>query len=431
MALLGFAVFAMFFGAGNLIFPPYLGLETGSQWFSGFLCFIAVECGMAIAALLAALRQPRGFAGIAAPLGGPPALLLESLVALCMGPLVVVPRTVAAVYELAVRPNFPGVPPWVSSALFIAPVALACLKRSKLVAVLGKALAPVILVSLAALLLSGILRPLAAPREAQDTAFALRAGLEAGYQTMDMLGALMLSFVVSGMTDRLGYVGPRQRLGVSFAACALACAALFAVYGGLTYLGASASAVYSEKLGRSGLLLALTKALLGPLGLPVMALIVTGACVTTAIGFTSASAECFRELSGNRLPYGPLVIGSCALSFGIANLGISSIVSLTAPVLELVYPVLISLVLLSFFDRRVANVNIHRGAALMGLLAALLSLVDRQTPLSLGADKLPLADAGLAWVLPALLGGAAGGLVSKKRNSVALFTSRGRAAPPM
>lgn len=111
--MLGFAVFAMFFGAGNLIFPPYLGLETGDAWFFGFLGFSAVECVMTMLSLLAAFLCKNGLRGIADPLGKRLSALVVAVVALCMGPLVVVPRTGATMVELAVRPIFVGAPPWV------------------------------------------------------------------------------------------------------------------------------------------------------------------------------------------------------------------------------------------------------------------------------------------------------------------------------
>lgn len=411
--MLGFAVFAMFFGAGNLIFPPYLGLETGDAWFFGFLGFSSIECGMTMLSLLAALLCQNGLRGIADPLGKRLSALVVAVVALCMGPLVVVPRTGATMVELAVRPIFVGAPLWVGSAAYFMLVALLCIRPTKLADIVGKALAPVLLVSLAVLMAKAVAAPLGEPTEAGDLLFVVKNGIEAGYQTMDMMGALLLSVVVSAMARQQGYTAKGKRLFIAGAACLVASLMLFAVYGGLTYLGATASGIFSAKLGRAGLLLAVTQALLPSLGLPVMAVIVISACVTTAIGFASAGAECLSELTGGRLKYAPLIVAECAVSFLISNLGISSIVDYAAPLLDLIYPVIITLVLLSFFRRRIRSAAVYRGAALMAFLTAALTLADRLVPASLGTDALPLFEIGLQWLLPAALGALAGALFGR------------------
>lgn len=416
--VLGFAIFAMFFGAGNLIFPPYLGLETGDQWPFGFLAFAAIECGMTMLSLLAAFRCEGGLGGIARHLGKPFSGLVVAAIALCMGPLVVVPRTAATMYELAIRPNFIGAPVWIPSAIYFILVALLCIRPTKLAGIVGKALAPVLMLSLAILMYKAFATPLGGPRNIEDFSSVLKTGLEAGYQTMDMMGALLLSVVVLGMARQQGYESSRKRLAIAGAACLIASLALFLVYAALTYLGASASQIYSTQLDRAELLLALSQMLLPSLGLPVMALIVTSACVTTAIGFISASAQCFAQLSGGRLKYVPLVVAACALSFFISTLGISSIIDYAAPLLELVYPVIITLVLLSFFDGHIRREGVYRGAALMAFLVAALTLIDRLIPASLGTDALPLAGIGLQWLFPAALGGAAGGLLSHVKSTM-------------
>lgn len=407
---LGFAVFAMFFGAGNLIFPPYLGHETGDAWLIGFLAFSAIECGMTMLALLAALRCENGLRDISSPLGKFVSTVVIAAVALCMGPLVVVPRTAATMYELAVRPIFAGTPSWIPSAAYFILVALLCLRPTKLAGIVGKSLAPILATALAFLMIKAAATPLGDPIAVASRSVVLKSGLEAGYQTMDMMGALLLSVVVTGMVRQQGYRSRSHGFAVAGAACFLASLMLFAVYGGLTYLGASASGVFSAKLGRTGLLLAITQTLLPVLGLPVMALIVISACITTAIGFASAGAACLEELSGGRLKYAPLIVAECAVSFLISNLGIASIIDCAAPLLELIYPAIITLVLLSLFGRRIRSVNVYRGAALLGFAAAALALADANLPVSLGTDALPFADIGLQWLLPAAAGGLGGSL---------------------
>ena len=101
--VIGFALFSMFFGAGNVIFPPYLGLESGSQWFLGFLCYYLADIGLALLALFAILRQ-NGSEGVTWPLGRIPAKVLMSAIVLCIGPMLAIPRTAATTYEMSLSP---------------------------------------------------------------------------------------------------------------------------------------------------------------------------------------------------------------------------------------------------------------------------------------------------------------------------------------
>jgi LIVCS family branched-chain amino acid:cation transporter len=408
--VLAFALFAMFFGAGNLIFPPYLGLESGNKWVYGFLCFIAIECGLALLALLAAFRFKDGLAGITGKLGRFFSTVIISAIALCLGPLIAIPRTAATTFELAAQPLVPACPSWIFSAIYFALVAIMCVKQTKIADIVGKILSPIMLAALAVLIVRGTVSPLGEAKAEYNIAVVLKDGFAAGYQTLDMMGAMLLSFVVLSMVGQQGYFTQKKQLAVVTVSGLIASAGLFAVYGGLAYLGASASQVFSEKLDRAELLLAITGALLGDWGAPLMGVIVTAACLTTAIGLVSSSAGCFEALLHGKVKYEVLVAVVCAVSYAISNLGISSIVRLASPLLELIYPVVISLVILSFFDRRIRNVNVYRGAALLGFVAAALSLVDAGIPVSLGTDALPLADIGLQWLLPAVVGGLAGGL---------------------
>ena len=102
ISIIGFAIFAMFFGAGNLIFPPYLGLLSGTGWFLSFLCFIIMDIGLSLLALLVVTRTGKGTEGITEKLGKLPSILILSLNAVCLGPLIAIPRTAL------LRMNFPS-----------------------------------------------------------------------------------------------------------------------------------------------------------------------------------------------------------------------------------------------------------------------------------------------------------------------------------
>lgn len=421
---LGFALFAMFFGAGNLIFPPYLGLTGGDNWVFGFLCFIAVDAGLAVLALLAVFRSGMGLAGVTGKLGRVLSGALIVINAVCLGPLVCIPRTAATTFELAVAPLVPGAGSWISSAVFFALVLALCLRPAKVVDIVGRILAPVMLAAIAVLVVKGIATPIGTPVHTSDVAASVKSGLEAGYQTMDMMGALLLSMVVYTSIAQYGYSDVKSQLRVTGIAGVMSSVGLFAVYGGLAYLGASASGVFSSDLTQAQLLLAVTDALLGPAGQILLGVIVAAACLTTAIGLATSCAECFVSLSNGKLRYKPLIIIVCIVSFLVSNVGLSEIISFAAPVLDLIYPVLMTLVILSFFDSRLRNANICRGAALAAFMVSAYALADKYAALDLGSSLLPLSGVGLAWLLPAILGALAGALIKPRgrmpENTVAV-----------
>jgi LIVCS family branched-chain amino acid:cation transporter len=113
--VIGFALFSMFFGAGNVIFPPYLGMEAGSEWFSGFACYFAADIGLALLTIIAMLKNGSDSAGIMRPLGKTASAILLTAVVLCIGPLLAIPRTAASTYEMSVLPLVSGVSPAVFS----------------------------------------------------------------------------------------------------------------------------------------------------------------------------------------------------------------------------------------------------------------------------------------------------------------------------
>lgn len=427
--VLGFALFAMFFGAGNLIFPPYLGLTSGGSWFPGFLSFIIIDAGLGVVALVAIVRTGEGISGITKPLGRVCSALMIFACAFCLGPLVCIPRTAAVTHELAIAPIISSCPQWLSSGIFFALVTLMCIRPSKIADIVGKVLSPIMLAALAALIIKGFVTPIGTPTGGSDVVTALRDGLEAGYQTMDMLGAVLLSVVFISSVHEKGYEDKRSRLSVTLFAGAIAAAGLFFVYGGLAYIGASASGEFSPELGQSGLVLAITSALMGDFGSILLGVIVTAACLTTAVGLVSSCAGCFMGLFNLKRGYKALVTGIAAFSFAVSNLGLSTIISAAAPVLDLIYPVLMTLIILSFFSKQIKRVNVYRFSAILTLAYSAYSLIDGATAAELGSTLMPLSSLGLGWMIPATLGAAIGAFVptaAEKPEADLAFEGKGR-----
>jgi len=190
-----------------------------------------------------------------------------------------------------------------------------------------------------------------------------------------------------------------------------AAGALFVIYGGLTYLGATTSAGGFEGYNQTGLVVVITETLLGRYGLYMLSVIVLFACLTTAIGLISSCAAYFEKLTGGKVSYAALVTIIVLFSYIVSNFGISMIISIAAPVLNVLYPVMLVMIILNFFNDKIKNMNIYRVAAVFAL-AVSLSEVLLGFGLPLGFVKmLPLSTYGLGWILPAVAGGLIGAFI--------------------
>ena len=157
--VIGFALFSMFFGAGNVIFPPYLGLESGPEWLLGFLSYFLADIGLAMLAMFAILRQGSPD-GITARIGKLPSTVLMCAIVLCIGPMLAIPRTAATTYETSLAPLVAGFSPVLFSILFFLLILLLCVRETAVVDIVGKILTPALLIGLLVLIVIGVVNPI-------------------------------------------------------------------------------------------------------------------------------------------------------------------------------------------------------------------------------------------------------------------------------
>ena len=193
---LGFALFAMFFGAGNLIFPPFLGFMSGDNWFIGFLCFIAADAGLSLLALFTVARIGHGAEGVTEVLGNKVSKLFLALTCLCIGPFIAIPRTGAITYELGVSPLIKGSHGWIVTGIFFLICLILSVRRASIVDVIGKFLAPLMFIALLYLVFRGIADPVGEISTSAPLAGVIRDGVTSGYQTMDMMGSAVFSMAI-------------------------------------------------------------------------------------------------------------------------------------------------------------------------------------------------------------------------------------------
>ncbi len=403
---IGFALFAMFFGAGNLIFPPFLGWESGGAWLTGFLCFIFIDIGMSLLAMIAVSRQEKGAEGLTGRLGTKLSTLLLSLNCLCIGPFVAIPRTASITYEIGIVPNFGALSSWGCTAVFFFVAFLLSVRQSKVVDFVGKFMAPVMFLALLVLIGKGVVSPIGEIGPAAETGAVVRNGLLSGYQTMDMMAAYIFSVAILLTIRQKGYTEQKAQSALILRGGLVATALLVVVYGGLAYIGATMSVSVQETMSQPQLLILLTEQLLGKPGMVLLSLIVAFACLTTAVGLLTSIASFFAEKTG--IKYEVLVGGFTLVSWGISNFGTAAIISMAAPVLDLIYPVLIVLVIFGLAGRLIRQDTTYRFAAFGAFAASVLLQIGTLFDIDIFASLLPLSDLGFGWLIPAGLFAAAG-----------------------
>ena len=413
--VVGFALFSMFFGAGNVIFPPYLGFGAGTQWVNGFLFYFIADIGLALFALFTLLKVG-GSENITGRIGSVASNILMSAIILCIGPMVAIPRTAATTFEMSVAPLISGVSPVIFSVAFFIVVLLLSIRQSAVIDVVGKVLTPALLIGLLVLIIKGIISPLGSIVNPHvDSSFVIVNGIKSGYQTMDVLAALAFGIIILKSAQEKGYSDERESSKMIGAAAVIAGVLLLIVYFGLTYLGATSASLFSLDISRAELVIGIVQRLLGKTGLVIFAVVVALACMTTAVALVSSAASFFEKLTKGRLSYAVLVTVICVSSAVISNLGLDRIVAVASPILDIVYPPTLVLIALSWFGDRLSR-GVYRWAVIGALIASVLSTLSLYGVSVPIVNTLPLASLGLGWIVPAAGFGIVAYVISRLRK---------------
>ena len=180
------------------------------------------------------------------------------------------------------------------------------------------------------------------------------------------------------------------------------------------------STTYGADTPQATLMVIITNAILGKPGKIILGITVSLACLTTSIGLTSSTATYFSTISNGKIKYETIVIAVSIFSLILANFGVSTIIQFSAPILQIVCPVLVAIVATTFLDKHISNDNVFKGVAYVTLLVSILSVGSSLFNITQISDllaKLPLAQYGFNWVLPAILGGIIGAFI-KTKNSI-------------
>ena len=412
-------LFAVFFGAGNMIFPPAMGQLAGHNYLSALAGFILTDAGIALLGIIAVVLVGTEISDLGNLVSKKFAIFLSVGIYLLIGPLFALPRTGSVSFELAVAPYVGEDSKWIFSlvitAVFFSITYYLCSNPSKVVDVVGKYLTPVLLLCIVTIFIACLLKgngtdgaiqygTLSEPQGLYETIPFFQGMLE-GYNALDGPAGLVFAIVIINAVGAYG-VKKKENIIKYTVICGVGAAIILAiVYYMLTYVGAMTTTPFPNG---GALLSSVTKDLLGNVGGIVLGIAVFFACMTTAIGLTTSFADYFHELFPN-VTYKKITAIVCVFSFIISNVGVTKLVTISMPILMMVYPVTVVLIVLSFFRHMIGN---RRMVYVLGMVFAfVIAFVNglEKADISFGVIsdlflKIPLYELGLGWIVPAIIG---------------------------
>lgn len=384
--IIGFALFAMFFGAGNVLLPPFIGLKTGSSYYMSIIGFVLTGVGLPLLTLLVIFYIDGKYEKLFEPLGKNFSKFLMVAAFLTIGPAIGIPRTAATTFEIGMKPFFPSLSPIVGSIIFFLINLFFVMKKSNVLDKIGKLLTPTLLVTIVVLIIKGIISPIAST-SAGVSPDAFSQGFLEGYNTVDAVAAVIFAGLVwksLGQTISDKEVLKKTSIKAAF----IAALGLSAIYSGFIYLGATSNAPID--IERTALLNLITKSLLGNYGVALLSIIVSLACLTTSIGLIVSVSSYFEEVLNYKVKYNVVVLVVISISYAISQLGVDKIINYALPILLVFYPLLITVLFLTLSK---ASPVVSKYTTCTTFVV---SIIDQIYPL-------PLHNQGFAWLIPALI----------------------------
>lgn len=424
----GLALFSLFFGAGNFIFPPLLGQMAGEHLGIALIGFIVTAVGMPLlGVLVVSLIGSLDPQTLPSRVNKRFALIMMTLINLTIGPVFAIPRTGAVAFDAGIKPFFTN-PEWVApglliySVLFFGASYYLALNQQSITDNVGKILTPGLLISLALLVINAFISPAGQlqPAIGNYQTVPLSEGFKAGYLTMDTLASIVFGVLMLNIIRSKGITSKRETLRFGLGASAIAASCLILIYVSLAYLGAT-SLQAAGKAENGGVILAwAANYYFGTLGNIILAISFTLACLTTSIGLMCSSAAFFTSIFP-RIIYEKCVLWIAVFACLVANVGLTKLIAISIPVLVLLYPVVIVLIALAFIHNflplptRVYQLSVGV-TVVMGLIEAINAMGLDITALNVFLGKvLPLYDQGFGWIVPALVAAILGYFTAKTR----------------
>ncbi|GAB6168858.1 branched-chain amino acid transport system II carrier protein [Clostridium carnis] len=414
LVLVSLMLFSLFFGAGNLIFPPFLGQSAGNSTWISMVGFFITAVGFPVLGVVAVAKSG-GLFNLAKRVNSAFAAVFTALIYLSIGPGLGMPRAGSLPFEMAVAPYLPDsvsktLALFLFTLVFFSVAYWLSLSPSKLVDRMGKVLTPTLLILISLIFISALFRPLGSYGDATGEYLAspFVKGFLDGYLTMDTIAALNFGIVISIAIKSRGVDDEKSVISSSIKAGVIAGALLVVIYSMLAHLGATSGGRFGATENGAQTLTNVMAYVFGKPGAILLALVFTLACLTTAVGLITSCSQYFVTLS-KKIPYKNWVRILVLSSMTLANMGLTKILVISVPILNAIYPIAIMLIVLGILNNLFKGNSTVYGLTI--LFTAIVSIVDAlgQVGINLGFvtnmfSKLPLYSQGLGWLLPALFG---------------------------
>ncbi|WP_413367091.1 branched-chain amino acid transport system II carrier protein [Lysinibacillus sp. 3P01SB] len=433
-AIIGTMLFGMFFGAGNLIFPIQMGQLAGTNYWWALIGFLVTAIGLPFLGILAiGLSGSNGLRDLASRVHPVFGVVFALALYLTIGPFFAIPRTATVPFvvgfESFIDPAKSQMWLLLFSFLFFLVVFYFSLNPAKIMDYIGKYLTPAFLLFLFALILISVFSPMGSFVEPSLSYVneAFMTGFKEGYNTMDALASLAFGIIVINAIKRLGITDKKEIAKATWKSGIFAMALMVLIYGLIMYMGASSVTEIGTFENGGQIFAAVADHYFGSYGAILLAIIIVLACLKTSIGLITACGEFFHEVFP-KISYKAFVVILCAVSFAIANVGLSNIITFAVPVLMFLYPLAIILILLGLAAPLFKSKQSVFAAAMfftffVSIIDGYNALIESVPAFELGflntiaefyKSFLPLYDIGLGWIVPALVGTVIGLVIPSK-----------------
>lgn len=426
----GFLLFALFLGAGNIIFPPLLGQLSGENLLPAIIGFLITGVGLPLLGIIAVAKNGGDLQMVASRIHPVFAVIFTSVVYLSIGPLFAIPRTGAVTYSIGIAPYLSEaqaeswIPLFISSLIFFSICLYLALNPTKLVDRIGKVLTPALLIVILLLAVKSFITPLGSLQAPQGDYIekAFSKGFIEGYLTMDALASLVFGIVILQSLQARGIMDRGKQITITIFAGIVAAIGLAFVYISLSWLGATSPTAIGYFDEGGSVISESAKVLYGFAGNIILSLVIILACITTAVGLISANATYFAKLFP-KMSYKVLAVIFTLFSFLISNFGLATLIKITLPVLLFIYPIAIVLMFMIMVDKAWNRAPIVYS---LGLIAtAFVSLYDGIKGAGFKIEwyenivsSIPLYSQSLGWLIPALVGIAIGWIIHLISNAL-------------
>ena len=400
----GFALFSLFFGAGNLILPPTLGFNSGADWWIVVLGFIITAIAIPIMAIFAHAKLQGtlyDFGKKVSPLFSTVFCFLIYIIAVAIPS----PRTAAVTHEIAIHPFF-DTSPILTSIFYFVLVFIFAVNRSRIISLIGQFLTPIIVIIL--LVIIGVAF-FTSPGTVNPSTFKnpFIDGVLEGYQTFDAIAGVVVGAVIIISLDYSSHTTFEAKRRLIRRAGFIAGTGLLLIYGGLILSGALFSSTFLENASRTEVLSSLSTQTLGNFGTTFLSVLVALACFTTAVGIVTGTADYIKGIcNDSKKAYITAAALASVIGIIVGSYQVDFIITLAVPALMFLYPITIVLILLNVVPDKYASKLVFRGVVLVTFIFSITDFLGFIIPReNLAGIKrvIPLADHSLGWVLPSLL----------------------------